>query len=538
MLIRSLIPLGCVAAALMLGSCRHGAATRAEAAQASGGATEVDAGAEPPLEERWIGPGAADGDGSRERPLASIEEALASSPGRALHLRLLPGTYTGTWELPAGTVIEGAPGIATNGRPGQLERRLGVRLESPEKDLVPLLRAEGTVTLKRLTLVGGDPTLDGPGPWSLEDIRVESRSCISMSEGRLSADKVIFVANRGGGTCLQLEGHARAALTGVFFEGPWREALALSGSATANAWLLRVRGSEWAVRQRGGSLNLERVELEGSGEAGLYVAGGELTVQDVRVEGYEYGIMAGREARVRGERVRLQGAKRAGLAMVGAQVELNDVEVSRVRGGGAFAGIQLVGGEATLSDVRIQDVAAAGLSQRGGNLTLGRVSIDGVTAAADGSEGAGLSIRLGTAILSSWGSVDRVGGPGALVAENGSLVAPQLSLRGDAGGPGVVVETGGTLEVEELVVEERSSPALLVTERSKAKVSRLLIASKDGANAPVPAWTHMIVATCEEGAQVHLGILRLGRLWGVVEDAPHPALPCLHELSGRASPGP
>lgn len=535
MLIRSVIPVGCLAAALMFGCCRRPPAgtpdvIRPDGAEALPSASETDAApSAQQLEERWIRAGAgAGGDGTRDRPHGSIEAALEAGAGRALHLRLLAGDYRGAWELPPGTVIEGAPGTAPEGLPGTApEGRPAARLLAREDATGPLLRTGGALTIKGLTLVGGSPTLSGSGPWKLEEVRVESGGCLTLQEGRLDAEKVTFVATRDGGTCLDFGGEAGGELAGIVFEGPWRVGLALSGSAKVRARLVDARGATWPIRQRGGALSLELVEIAGDGEVGVYVAGGLLTTQHVRVDGYDYGVMAGREAMLWGNGLRLTRAKRAGLAMVGAKVELSDVEVSRIHGESAFGGIQLIGGVAELREVRIHDVSAAGLSQRDGELTLESLSIEGVRASADGTEGAGLSVRLGKATLRKTATISKVGGPGVLIAEAGTLVAPELSID-EAGGPGVVVETGAKLEVQALEVEESSSPALLVTQRSSAKVSRLTIAARGGWTGPTSAASNMIVAACELGAQVHLGALHLGS----IEGAPLPSLPCLQELKG------
>jgi hypothetical protein len=548
MLIRSVIPLGLVVAGLVFGSCRHVPAGGAERTQRRGDPATQGASseAEAPREERWVQSGAAaGGDGTRERPHGSIEEALASGAGRALHLRLLAGEYTGTWELPSGTVLEGdagpwspPPGFIPEEVMGNLpEARPAPRLQAPVDASAPLLRSQGAITVKGLTLVAGSQPLEGPGPWHLEEVRLESGSCLSMQRGRLSAEKVTFVATGEGGTCLDLTGEASAELDGVFFDGPWRVGLALAGSAEAKTRLFFSKGATWPIRQRGGVIYLELANLAGSGEAGFYVAGGRALLQYVVVEGFDYGVMAGKRAQVAGDGLRLGGAKRAGLAIVGAEVELSDVEVRGIRGEGAFAGVQMIGGVAELTDVRIHDVSAAGVSQRDGELTVDGLSIDGVQASADGSEGAGLSIRLGSATLRKPVIITRAGGPGVLVAESARLAAPGLSIS-KAGGPGVVVETGGGLEVEALRVEQSSSPALLVTEKSSAKISSLTIAPEGGRTGTVSARPNMIVANCEEGAQVQLGTLHLGTIeGGTVAAAPIPRSACLHELTGRESSG-
>ena len=81
------------------------AACAGPAKTGAGGTPKLDVA--PPL-ERWVNPGVpVSGDGTREKPFKSLEEALQSVSGPAV-LHLATGMYRGPFQFPPGLRIEGS----------------------------------------------------------------------------------------------------------------------------------------------------------------------------------------------------------------------------------------------------------------------------------------------------------------------------------------------------------------------------------------------------------------------------------------------
>jgi hypothetical protein len=400
------------------------------------------------------------GDGSPGRPFASLEEALGAARARAASgraVRLVAGRYRGPLSLPAGVVLEGPAGAVLEG--------------GAEGGAV--LTGEGALTLRGLTVRGGEVALAGPGPWRLEGVRLEGqrRAGLERRGGELWWEGGALVAAAGARPAhgVLLAGGARAHLGGLRWEGGFGRAVEVREASRLTLAGARVRGADTALHLREGEARVGDLEASGGRGVALMAGGGRLVVEGARVEGGASALVARGGARVEVRGLSSVGAREPAVNLVGGEGLLAGLRVRDCRGDFAVA---LLASRATLRDAEVDASAALGVLAHQGEVVLERVRVRGVGAGPEGLDGDGVVARAGRLRLREV-RVEGAAGVGVLAAEGARVEAEALQVVG-AGAAGVAAETRAELLAGELRVSgTRGGPAVLAAAGGVVRVQAL-----------------------------------------------------------------
>ena len=429
------------------------------------------------------------GDGSRARPFRTLGE----TPGRG-RIRLASGVYPGGLLLEDVELVGGAAVVLASSPPG------------------PCVRTRGTVRLDQVQIQGGAGGLVvESGRTTLESVRLSGQrgAAIEVAGGaELILARSTLQASVSGVPGVRILPGGRAELREVGIQGPFQRAVEATRPATLRLVGVQVQDAVTGLWLSGGAGAVESLEVRGGRGPGIYVAGGALQIQDVRVSGHEYGLLTGEGARVEGRGLRSVGAERAGVALVLTRAVLEDV---RVESAGQTAAVQLVSSEVRIRGLEVQGGRSLGLMARDAQLTVEGATVVGLRSA-DPAEGDAFQIRGGGASLTGV-HVQECSGIGVLAAEAARVTLARSSI-GSAGVAGLAVETEARLTATEVTIERTQGPALLVTERGVAELRAITARSnRDG-----PVW-----AECGQGVEVDID--------GWIGDvAPAPA-PCVRTSS-------
>jgi len=426
------------------------------------------------------------GDGTRERPLRSLAEALAR-PG-PLTVHLAGGTYLGPFTLPEGVRVEGLGSDS---------------VLSVEGSDAPVLRAGRDAELVRLSVRGGGWGLEvsGGGRVRLEQVGFTGQrtGAVRVEAGRLEVEAGRFEATLAESTGILLEGGpldtesveeaaertraegdattvdgaqpmpetgtakagprpevSRTGPDGVeariiqsTFVGPYRRAVRVLGTRVrVELEDVHFSGPVSAVGVDSGHAEVRRAVAQGGTGSAFSVVNGALVLEDVRVTGHEYGLSAMKARRLAVRGFTSEGARRAGLGVVRSKGLLEDLVV---KDSGGFGGLQLVESDMEVRRFRVEGSAEYGLSALKGALRLRGGSITGVTSG-DGIAGDGLDLRQVTADVE--GVVVRdVAGACVLAAQDARVTLREVELRG-CQRVGVTVDTFARLEAPSLNIHE------------------------------------------------------------------------------------
>ena len=373
----------------------------------------------------------------------------------------------------------------------------------------PCLRTRGSVRLEGVQIQGGAGGLVAEsGSTALEGVSFSGQRGPAV-EVRAGAELVLhgsrLQASVSGLAGVRVLAGGKAEIRDVRFEGPFQRAVEATRPAVLRLNRVQVQDAVTGLWLSGGAASLGSVDVRGGRGPGLYVAGGTLQLDDVRVEGHEYGLLTGDGARVEGRSVRSSGAERAGLALVRGKGRLEDVHVEAA---GPMGGVQVISSELFIRGLSVQGGRSSGLVTRDAQLTLSESTFTGPRTA-DATDGDAVQIRGGRATLTGL-RVSDCSGIGLLAAEGATVSLVRVAIVG-AGVAGVAVQTEAHLEASEVSVERTQGPAVLVTDRGSARLRGMTArANRDG-----PLW-----AECSQGVEVQI------EGWGG-DVTPMPA-PCVH----------
>ncbi len=394
------------------------------------------------------------GDGTRERPLRSLAEALAR-PG-PLTVHVAPGLYAGPFTLPQGVRVEGA-GPSTV-----------LHVEGAE---APVLRADKGAALADRVGQGGAWGMESAGGVRLERVEFSGQrtGAVRVEAGRLEVEGSRFDASVSETVGVLLEGAGREArIRGSAFTGPYRRAVRVVG-AGARVVLedARFSGPVTAVGVQGGEAEVRRAWAEGGRGAAFSVVEGALTLEDVRVRGHEFGVsaMQARKVEVRG--FSSLRAERAGLGLVQSKGVLEDVVV---RDSGSYGAVQLTASDMEVRRLRVDGVAEYGVVAVRGKLRLRGAAITRVRSA-DGITGDGLHLRQVDADVEDV-VVRGTAGACVLAAQNARVVVRDLELV-DCAQAALAVDTLARLEATGVEVRGAGAPALAALNEGQLRVDVL-----------------------------------------------------------------
>lgn len=418
------------------------------------------------------------GDGTRERPLRSLAEALIRPGPLTVHLGA--GTYLGPFTLPEAVRLEGLGAASV------------LSVEGVE---APVLRAGRDAALVDLVVRGGGWGLEvGGGRVRLERVGFSGQQtgAVRVEAGRLEVEAGRFEATVPGTTGVLLEGGSveasaprsssvqsaprvppsgsmalEARITASAFTGPYRRAVRVRGAqARVELEDVRFSGPASAVGVDGGHAEVRRAVAEGGKSSAFSVVDGALVLEDVQVTGYEYGLSATQARRLEVRRFTSVRAERAGLGVVRTRGVLEDVVV---RDSGEYGGLQFVGGDMQVHRFRVEGSAEYGLSALQGRLLLRDGTIRGVRSA-DGSAGDGLQLRDVEADVTGV-VVREVAGSCVLAAQAARVKLRDLDLRG-CQYAGLAVDTQARLEATGVEIHGAGA-AMSATGQGELRVDRL-----------------------------------------------------------------
>jgi len=396
------------------------------------------------------------GDGSRERPFGSLDEALsrAAAGGSPLRVHLAPGRYPGPFVLPAGLELEGEGSV--------LEGTKG-----------PVVRAPEGALLRGVEIQGGGWGLEAGGTVRLDSVRFRGQTAggVGMRAGDLTVLGGVFEAGSPEAVGLRVEG-GRARVRDTSFVGVFRRGVEARG-AEMELEGVRVGGATTALHQSRGQVSLRRVTVGDGRDVGLFVDHGTLRLEDVTVTGHEYGVQA-LQATLETRGFTSVRAARAGVTLVGARGVLVD---TRVRGSGGFGAVSLVGSDTVLRGLHVEGADAYGVSATRGKLRLTRALITGLTSR-EGDSGDGLHLR--DVDVEARGLVVRDAvGVGVLAAQGAQVVLREASLE-SCREAGLWGETLARVSAERLAVRGSRGPALVVLENGVLRVDGLVAEDNAG----------------------------------------------------------
>lgn len=407
---------------------------------------------------------------------------------RPARIHLASGLYAGPIVLPPHVTLEGGHATVLHADAGQ-----PVVLMGPDAALIGL------------TVQGGTDGIESAAGARLTRVRLSGfrRTAIAHRTGRLIADHIEVTGTVSDTIGVDLGPGAQLDLEDATFRGGLRDAIRLGTEAKASLSNVHVLGAVTAVRSEGARLELRRLNASGGRGPAVWLMGGEATLHDVRVEGHEFGVLAGSGVRVTASALTFIRPQRAGLGLAEVIADVRDVLVVE---GGSYGGIQIVGGEVTLRSFVIAGAQEWGLALLGTQADVSDGVILRVVAPKD-IGGDGVVIRRSRVRLSSV-SVRGTAGGGILVANGARVALRDLLLEQNKWG-GIIVESLAHVEGASIFVRRSEGAALAVPDEAVLKVDLLLSAD----NASGIVW-----AECAQGAQVHLS-----RIKSASGDPPEPS---------------
>ncbi len=426
----------------------------------------------PPL-ERWVNPGVPlSGDGSREKPFKSLEEALQGVSGPAV-LHLATGMYRGPFRTPAGLRIEGS-------------RATLLYVESGDEVFAP----QGDLALSNLVVQGGRVGIRSSHRLELDRVELSGQrmTAVAMKGGLLRARNSIFAGTLSETVGVHAVGPTTVELTGASFTGAFRRAVLTEEGAVLKIGSSRFEGPATAVHAVRTDAVLQDVEVSGGRGTGIFAAGGVLKLSSVRVFGHEYAVLARDGARVEATDLSCVRPDRAGIGLVEATGRLERVLIVET---GSYGAIHQVGGQLELRGFFIRAADAYGINVAAGRLVAEDGAIVGVGDTGGGA-GDGIHLRRSRARISGVSVLGTVGS-GILAAEGSEVALRDLVLERNKWG-GVLAETGARVEATSIAVRDSSS-AIAVPGAALVKVDA--VTALDAAQG-------LVWAECSQGAEVQL----------------------------------
>jgi hypothetical protein len=431
--------------------------------------------------ELWVDGAASGGDGTRGRPLRSLEDALGRPGTRLVHLA--EGRYPGPLRLAPGMKVVGAG-------PGTI-----LTASSPDAAVVV---APGDNALESLAVEGGAWGLEAGGPLRLEGVRFKDQrqGAVRQGAGALDGANLRFEAAGGQAPAVGLSLEAGPGATSApalrlrdsVFLGAFARAVKVRGGGTVRLEGVDFQGPGVALSQEGGEASVERARVAGGAGTAFSVVEGALTLVDVQVQGYEYAVTANR-ARLSARGFTSEHATRAGLGLTATTGLLEDLVV---KDAGSYGALQVTNSDLEVRRFRLEGSREYGVVAVQGRLRLRDGTITDVSTE-DGVSGDGLHLRLVTA------DVDAVTVQGAKGTCILSAQRARVSLRGArlsaCGLAALAVDTQAVLEARDVTVRGNPESVLMASEDGELQVEDLTAKEARG---------ELVAADCEGATRVQL----------------------------------
>ncbi|MFL5428854.1 MAG: right-handed parallel beta-helix repeat-containing protein [Myxococcales bacterium] len=424
------------------------------------------------------GPG---GEGSRDRPFATLQEALSAAPAGAV-IRLDAGSYRGPFVVSKPVVLAGSD---------------GTRLELPTDARGPVIATDGNALELRDLAIAGSTLGIAAARTSLrlKNVVLEGQSEMALNavaaEVDIASGAVRSIASGMSGKGLVLEG-GTLSVQGTLFRRAARRAIELHGTA-ATVSDIDAAGSAMSVVQalEGSDVRVEGGKMAQIGGPALFGSGSTLRVSGVRISHAEYGILVHRRSTVELHDAQISDTASAGVGLVQSDGEVVRTTILR---GGVDAAIAVTSAPhpVKLEGNRIGDPGTMGLHATNATIVATDNVFSGAVVDKQGDLGdAVFAVECNLTLLRN--SFEGNAGSGAtLVRSQAHLVGNRFSSNGRAG---LVLLDRSSAKAQANEFSSNRGPAISVAERSHAMVARNRFADSGLAEVDAP---------CGSGGEIDL----------------------------------
>ena len=269
------------------------------------------------------------GDGSQDKPFASLDAALAALPNEGGFIGIGPGTYTGNWTLSKSIQLRGT--CASQ-----------VTLTGATSDATLAVVDAGQVDISGISVTGGRYGIraEGASTVGLGGVWVHGATHVGM--GALDGASVVVAQSVVSGT---LPGDGNGHGEGLYAEGAALQLTDVRVSSNRNYGIL-VDGTGASLQAAGvaidGTLPSAADSTHGVGMA--VFSGAKADVWDLRVTGsYGYGVRledgvqaSGQNWWIDGTQAYVTQAGGAGVALIGSVLNASDVRITKSVGRGLW----------------------------------------------------------------------------------------------------------------------------------------------------------------------------------------------------------
>jgi hypothetical protein len=425
----------------------------------------------------------ADGDGSRRRPFATLQQALAQAPSGAL-VRLEPGTYEGPFVVRKPVVLAGAGAEKT-------------RLVSSKGGGAPVIATDGNaLELRGLAVEGAAIGIAAERTsLRLSDVVVQGQSEVGLSavgcEVDVARGAVLEIEGGTAGKGLLCQGGTLRVQETVFRKAG-RRAIELHRTS-ASLLNIDAAGSAVSALQ---ALERSDVSIQGGtfrdmGGPALFGSGSTIRASKVRVSRAEYGLLMYRQGRLA-----LVDAQISDTLVAGAAFVHSDGEVTRstIQRGGSEAAVAVSGTAdmVKLEGNRIENPGSMGLHASTATIVATDNVFTGATLDGQGDLGDAIFAVESNLTLLRNRFEGNAGSGTTLIRSQAHLVGNRFAanVRG-----GLVLLDRSTAKAQANEFTGNPGPGVLVADSSHAMVARNRFADSGPTEVEAP---------CDGGGEVDL----------------------------------
>jgi hypothetical protein len=456
-------------------------------------------------EVRYVRAGATGGDGTSDRPFATIAEALAGASGGTT-ITIARGVYDEAIELSDDIHLVGACAAETTIRSSiaSVSRAVISVLGTSDASIAHL--SIGASARPGIAVADGTLALD-----AVAVRETEIATILALAGGAVSGHDVLLAGARPrdgaaghglyaeeGGTVVlagvALVGHRSAAVLATDEGSRVRlEGAVISGTRAASS------GGQGVTAQLGATVELAAAILDDNEDAGLFaIAGGVLDLDDVTVRATGtradgkggHGLFVQDGAIARGRRVSLIASHEVALVARGAAVDLEDVAIVDTEPGTdptspGFGVLGDRGADVSLTRARLERCRGVAIGASGSRLAMEDVAvIETLPDSLDGTLGHAIEATVGATVDCTRCLVDRA--HGAAVIADGAGTAIMLAdttvqsilpqVRDGSFGHAVMVQAGARATITDALIIEAHDVGLFADgDGSELLVERTLV---------------------------------------------------------------
>lgn len=430
------------------------------------------------------------GDGSKFSPYRRLQDALAGAQG-AVVVDVATGMYEGPFELSADVTLRGRSDAVV------------LHAEGPH-----VVVARGG-TLERLMIQGGLTGLLAQGAVTVRNVGFsgQRQTAVEVIQGAVQGSQLRFDASVSETVGLLLKPGATADISNSSWTGPFRRGVDQQGG-TSQLRSVQFEDAVTAVHVRTGSSSVARASAKGGRGPAIIVNEADVTLSSVIISGHEYGVLVGKQGRLKARGLDIRNTERAGVASTAATL---DLEAVSVQNGGSYGALQLTQSKVRLKKLKVSDASFAGVVINGGDVEVVDAQFDRIRNI-DGSSGDGISVRTGRAKLKDI-KVNGAEGAGVVCGNAAEVVLAGVAVNGALHGA-FVADYKGKLTVRDAIASGAREAVFVAIEGASLSVDGARVETTMATAPPALLWVE-----CATGSTMTLR--------GVKTTLPVPTSPCL-----------